>query len=123
VSLLHHFGGDPVRYFFTMSSPALGSIRGGGFGVSVWIGAVAAALLAGLGAISNDVSLRTLGSRWKILQRSNYALIALVLVHTWLFWKVLDRAQVTRTVTVAACAAVLVLQLLGAALTVRRTRA
>lgn len=121
VSLVHHFGGDPVQYFFTTSRPALGSIRSDDFGISVWIGAVATVLLAGLGLISNDASLRKLGRQWKALQRGNYALVVLVLVHTWLFWKVLDRMQGTRFVVVVASVTMLVLQLLGVFVIIRRT--
>src|SRR5262249_24972229 len=49
-------------------------------------GLVAALLLVLLLALSNDLSLRRLGTgRWKALQRLNYALLALVAVHAILF--------------------------------------
>lgn len=119
-SLLHHFGGDPVRYFFT-TSPALSSIRRDTFGDAVWIGLAAALVLVGLAAISNDLSLRKLGRRWKTIQRANYALAVVLFAHTVLFWQELDRNVEIRVVTLFATGAVLVLQLSGVAVVLRST--
>lgn len=52
------------------------------FGFANYTGLVAVLLAAMLLGLSNDVSLRALGTpRWKSLQRWNYALFALVLAH------------------------------------------
>ena len=122
-SVQHHFGGHLVRYFFT-SHVGLSSVRTDTFGKGVWIGLIATVVVLGLTAISNDLALRTLGRRWKALQRTNYALAVLAVVHTVLFWDLLDRSAPIRLATIGLLLAVLVLQASGfAAVLVRRRHA
>jgi sulfoxide reductase heme-binding subunit YedZ len=56
------------------------------FGTASWSGVAATLVIVVLGAVSNDLSLRRLGTgRWKSLQRTNYVLFGLVAVHGLLF--------------------------------------
>jgi sulfoxide reductase heme-binding subunit YedZ len=89
-SLLHS-GGEPaafLRYFFAADgSPLLNS-----FGLGNWTGLAALVIVAGLLALSSDIALRKLkAGPWKWLQRLNYALFALVVLHA-LFYGALLRA-------------------------------
>lgn len=107
-SLQHHFGGSMGRYFFTG-----GSLRRDQFGGGSWTGLVATVVLLGLVAISNDRALRRLGRKWKALQRGNYALVVLALLHSAIFWRVERRAVAVVTMTVVTFALVLALQAAG----------
>jgi sulfoxide reductase heme-binding subunit YedZ len=79
--LFVHFG-DPLKYFFNRDSSHRIPVRHDLFGVTNWIGLAATLLLILLLLISNDVSLRALGSRrWKAWQRWTYWAAALVVVH------------------------------------------
>jgi sulfoxide reductase heme-binding subunit YedZ len=120
LSLTHHFGGNVALYFFAAGHVALASVRRDGFGAGVWSGALATVVLVTLGAISNDRSIRWLGRRWKTVQRLNYFLIAIAMVHTVIFWKLLTRDPNTWSTTVAAAGVVGALQLAG--FVARRTR-
>jgi sulfoxide reductase heme-binding subunit YedZ len=56
------------------------------FGLGNWTGLAALVIVAGLLALSTDGSLRELKARrWKNLQRLNYALFALVVVHAFFY--------------------------------------
>jgi len=86
------------------------------FGLANVIGAIAVVNLVFLTAISSDWALQGLGRRrWKQLQRTNYALVLLVLVHTALFWSILARTRRIEILTVVAVGVVLVLQVRGIA--------
>src|SRR5215213_3216596 len=82
--LMLHERGQILNYFF-MRDP-----RGGLrpllnlFGVSNDIGLIATLILIALLVTSNNLSLRKLkGKRWKLLQRLNYVLFVLVVLHTF----------------------------------------
>jgi DMSO/TMAO reductase YedYZ heme-binding membrane subunit len=63
------------------------------FGLANWTGLAATVIVVGLLAISSDFALRKLKARtWKNLQRLNYVLIALVIVHAF-FYGVLLRTD------------------------------
>jgi len=65
-------------YFFAPNGVPLTNA----FGWGNWTGLAATVIVVGLLAISNDFALRKLKARrWKTLQRLNYALFALVIMH------------------------------------------
>ncbi len=82
-----HMKGDIVRYF--IPDLATGHFISKGvvaFLSANYTGLGATLLLLVLLAISNDVALRTIGvTRWKRIQRLNYLLFALVVVHGILY--------------------------------------
>ena len=73
---------DTLNYFFAPDgSPWLSS-----FGLANWTGLAALVIVTGLLALSTDGSLRELKvRRWKNLQRLNYALFALVVLHAFFY--------------------------------------
>jgi len=74
--------GDPLKYFVYRDTGRALPVRHDLFGFANWSGLAAALLLLLLLLISNDVSLRKLGSRrWKAWQRWTYWAGALVVVH------------------------------------------
>lgn len=91
------------------------------FGISNDIGLVATIVLLLLLALSNDLSLRRLkGKRWKVIQRLNYPLLALALLHT-LGYQLFTGKPAPFTIFVLALALlVLIVQLAGVSLYVRR---
>lgn len=83
-----HFRGDMWKYFFsrvpTPADPL--PLRLDAFGLAVYTGAASALVLGLLLALSNNWSLRKLGTaRWKTLQRWNYAAFGLMAVHGVIF--------------------------------------
>jgi sulfoxide reductase heme-binding subunit YedZ len=73
--------GDPIKYFVHRDGRAM-PIRYDLFGFANWSGLAATLVLLMLLAISNDASLRALGSRrWKRWQRWTYWAAALVVAH------------------------------------------
>lgn len=80
IGLTVHLRGRMWMYFFKALHPL--KIQGGEFGFANYVGAGAALLFLMLVAISNDISLRALGTRrWKSLQRWAYAVVALTVAH------------------------------------------
>ncbi|MBI4539878.1 MAG: ferric reductase-like transmembrane domain-containing protein [Gemmatimonadetes bacterium] len=80
-----HGGGqisDFLNYFVTPNGgPWLNS-----FGLGNWTGLAALVIVVGLLALSSDAALRKLKARpWKSLQRLNYALFALVILHAFFY--------------------------------------
>ncbi len=74
--------GDPLKYFFFRDEARRVPVRYDLFGFANWLGLAATLVLLLLLAISNDISLRTLGSRrWKAWQRWTYWAGALVVAH------------------------------------------
>src|SRR6478735_3687364 len=74
--------GDPLKYFFYRGTGRALPVRYDLFGFANWSGLAATLLLLLLLLISNDVSLRTLGSRrWKAWQRWTYWAGVLIVVH------------------------------------------
>lgn len=72
------FGARVIYYFFEPD----GSPLTNAFGWGNWTGLAATVIVVGLLAISSNFALRKLkAKRWKNLQRLNYALFALVVVH------------------------------------------
>jgi methionine sulfoxide reductase heme-binding subunit len=71
-----------VNYFFL----AGGTPRTNSFGLGNWVGLAALVIVVGLLALSNDRSLRELkAKRWKKLQRLNYVLFGLVVLHAFFY--------------------------------------
>jgi DMSO/TMAO reductase YedYZ heme-binding membrane subunit len=78
--------GDMFRYFIPEGGAGTLSRSTIAFLAANYTGMVATLLLVLLLAISNDVSLRALGpARWKSIQRLNYVLSALVVIHGALY--------------------------------------
>jgi sulfoxide reductase heme-binding subunit YedZ len=84
VSLEVHGSGqirDFLHFFVTNGSPLTNS-----FGWGNWTGLAALVIVAGLLALSSDAVLRKLKAKnWKRLQRLNYVLFALVIVHAFFY--------------------------------------
>jgi methionine sulfoxide reductase heme-binding subunit len=90
VGLNVHLRGHMIDYFI---DPKRGALRIDRFGLANYTGLVAGLLLVMLLALSNDLSLRSLGTpRWKSLQRWNYVAMALTVIHGALFELVEKRA-------------------------------
>jgi sulfoxide reductase heme-binding subunit YedZ len=110
VGLTVHLRGRMWMYFFKKLHPL--RIQANAFGAANYIGLVAALLFVMLVAISNDISLRSLGTaRWKNLQRWTYRAFGLTIAHGILFqtvekrhlsWVILFAASATLTVVVQA---------------------
>lgn len=84
VSLKVHGSGqirDFLHFFVADGSPLRNS-----FGLGNWTGLAGLVIVAGLLALSSDAALRKLKARnWKRLQRLNYVLFALVIVHAFFY--------------------------------------
>ncbi len=79
--LVNH-GGNVLGYF--LADKGQGGLLGTSFGIANYTGLVATLIVLGLAVISSNAALRKLTSRgWKRLQRLNYVLFALVLVHAF----------------------------------------
>jgi methionine sulfoxide reductase heme-binding subunit len=77
-----HFGGKFWKYFLYPDADHRIPVRHDLFGFANWTGLAAALVLVLLLAISNDASLRTLGTkRWKSWQRWTYWAAALTVAH------------------------------------------
>ena len=109
-----HLRGRPWLYYVYGPGEHHHGMRHDLFGLANYTGALGALLLAMLFATSNDFSLRRLGTgKWKQLQRWNYAVFALVAVHSFAFQGVEKQKQLW-VVTAAFCvAAALSLQIAG----------
>ena len=94
------------------------------FGLGNWTGLAALVIVAGLLALSTDRSIRELkAERWKNLQRLNYTLFALVVLHA-IFYGALSRPASPFTVLLLfTVVAVLVGQAVGIRIHRRRTYA
>jgi sulfoxide reductase heme-binding subunit YedZ len=78
-----HFTGHMLTYFLYMDTGHVVPVRHDLFGFANWTGLAATLLIVVLLVISNDISLRSLGTRrWKAWQRSTYWMAALVVAHT-----------------------------------------
>lgn len=110
--LQSHFGGQVARYFFSNQVGRDPSALL--FVTTNWIGAAATLILLGLLLLSNDRSLRGLGTRrWKSLQRLAYPLAALTILHTFGYQLVENRGGTAIVLTGAVAAAVTAVQLVG----------
>jgi sulfoxide reductase heme-binding subunit YedZ len=105
-----------VIYFFADGVPRVNS-----FGLGNWTGLAALVIVAGLLALSNDRSLRELkAKRWKNLQRTNYALFALVVLHAFFYGALLRTTSPFTLLLIGTVIAVLVGQAVGILLYRRR---
>jgi sulfoxide reductase heme-binding subunit YedZ len=83
-SLLHS-GGQLSAFLNYFVAPDGGPLLNS-FGLGNWTGLAATVMVVGLLAISSDFALRKLkAGPWKWLQRLNYALFALVILHAFLY--------------------------------------
>ncbi|MDQ3785677.1 MAG: hypothetical protein M3422_00345, partial [Actinomycetota bacterium] len=99
-----------VRYFFA----ADGAPRMNSFGLANWTGLAALVIVAGLLALSTDRSLRELKARrWKNLQRLNYALFALVVLHAFFYGALLRMTYSFTVVLIVTVIAVFAGQTVG----------
>ena len=99
VGLFVHGPPAPIvkRILFYFFAPD-GSPLTNAFGWGNWTGLVATVLVVGLLAISSDLALRKLkAKRWKNLQRLNYALFILVILHA-IFYGALLRVTSISTI-------------------------
>jgi len=107
-----HSGGSislMLEYFVVDSSPLLNS-----FGLGNWTGLAATVVVTGLLALSNDFALRKLkAKRWKTLQRFNYALFALVVLHAFFYGALLRVTSPYTLLLILTVIAVLVGQAIG----------
>lgn len=123
VGLTVHFPGRMWRYFFDQppSFSAAPHLRLDAFGAANHTGLASALVLILLLALSNDRSLRALGtSRWKGLQRWNYLAFALMAVHGGVYQALQSRAAPGVGVFVVVLATVVAAQLAGFTATRRR---
>lgn len=109
-----HLRGRPWLYYVYGPTEHHHGIRHDLFGLANYTGALGVLLLATLFATSNDLSLRRFGTRkWKQLQRWNYAVFALVAVHSFAFQGV-EKQKAQWVMTAVVCvAAALVVQIAG----------
>ena len=109
-----HLRGRPWLYYIYGPTEHHHGMRHDLFGLANYTGALGTLLLILLLATSNDFSLRRFGARgWKKLQRWNYAVFALVAVHSFAFQGV-ETQKVQWVITVAMCVlAALALQIAG----------
>lgn len=110
VGLNVHLRGRPWLYFMNERHHP----QGGVFGLANDLGLVAALLFIMLLAISNDLSLRRLGSKkWKSLQRWTYIAIGLTAAHAIAYQDVEKRTLDFRLTVYAVLLAILALQIAG----------
>lgn len=121
VGLTVHLRGRMWMYFFKRLHPL--AIQNTQFGAANYIGLVSALLFILLLVISNDLSLRSLGTRrWKSLQRWTYIAAILAVVHGVLFQLVEKRHLPWVIVFAAIIAIALAIQAVGYLFRRRRAR-
>jgi len=110
IGLNVHLRGRPWLYFVDQH----GKLRGDLFGFSNYTGAIAVLLFLLLLAISNDLSLRRLGTqRWKSLQRWTYAAAALTFIHGVAYQHIEKRYLAFEAVVWATMVGVCTVQIVG----------
>lgn len=98
-----------------------GSALTNSFGLGNWTGLAAVVIVLGLLATSSDVALRKLKARpWKWLQRLNYALFALVILHAFFYGALLRMTSPFTLLLILSVMAVFVGQAVGVWLWRRR---
>src|SRR4051794_29914778 len=108
-SIIEYFTGDSVSGF-------------GLFEIGNVVGLVATLIMVALLITSNQISLKLLkGKRWKLLQRFNYLLILLTVVHTFALQSVNLRESFFFLGTIVLSVAVVVVQAFGIVTTLRRS--
>jgi sulfoxide reductase heme-binding subunit YedZ len=114
IGLLVHFRGDPLQYFFYRTPTGIGSLRHDIFGAANYVGLVATLVALILLAISNNLSMHTLGAaRWKSIQRWNYAGAILVVAHGLLYQAIEKRIPAFVVSLLIVAVATTIVQLLG----------
>jgi methionine sulfoxide reductase heme-binding subunit len=110
--LQSHMGGQILKYFSLAGQPL--TRDGLIFMTANWLGLVATLILAGLLVLSNNWSLRGLGTRrWKFWQRFTYVLFVLTILHTVGYHVLEERSRRVVLLTLVAVAVVLIVQGLG----------
>src|SRR5919106_48855 len=108
--------GDFLHFFVVDGDPLTNS-----FGWGNWTGLAALVTVAGLLALSSDAVLRKLKARnWKLLQRLNYVLFALVIVHAFFYGALLRETSPYTILLGLVVIAVVAGQLIGVWLYRRR---
>jgi sulfoxide reductase heme-binding subunit YedZ len=109
-----HLRGRPWLYYVYGPGEHRHGMRHDLFGLANYSGALGVLLLATLFATSNELSLKRFGARkWKQLQRWNYAVFALVAVHSIAF-QMVEKQKQPWVITVSICiAAALIVQIAG----------
>jgi len=116
-SLQLYNNGDILSYFFARESQPDATL----FSLSNFVGLVATLVLVVLLVTSNQLSLRWLkGKRWKLVQRFNYPLAALVLLHTFGYQVLNQRESVFSLSVIVLSLFVLVVQLGGMVIFIKR---
>jgi sulfoxide reductase heme-binding subunit YedZ len=107
---------DFLNFFVAHGSPLRNS-----FGLGNWTGLAALVIVAGLLALSSDAALRRLKAKnWKRLQRLNYVLFALVVVHAFFYGALLRETSPYTILLGLSVVAVVVGQVVGVWLFRRR---
>lgn len=118
-----HLGGDILLYFFRRTGSGGYGPQLNLFGLSNYVGLAGTILLVALLVLSNDISLRKLrGPKWKLLQRSNYVVFGLVVLHMLGYQSVIAREAAIRDFSYIVVLAALLVQALGIALYRARNR-
>ena len=110
-----HLRGKPWLYYvYAQKEHRSFPLRHDLFGFSNYTGAVSCLLIIMLLAMSNDIALRSLGTkRWKSLQRWNYLTFALAAAHA-IGYQMTEKQHPPFVLTITACVAItLGLQTLG----------
>lgn len=117
------FQGQILFFFFAPTDDGGIRLLLNRFGIANWLGAAATLILIVLLITSNTLSLRLLkGKRWKLLQRFNYALAVLALIHTLLFQGNGQRQSIFMNVVLLTSLTVIVIQWYGSNLYRARRR-
>jgi sulfoxide reductase heme-binding subunit YedZ len=99
----------PSFFFASDGSPLVNS-----FGLGNWTGLAATVIVVGLLALSSDVALRKLKAKpWKRIQRLNYAIFALVVVHAFFYGALLRTESSYTRLLLASVIAVFLGQVIG----------
>lgn len=114
VGLQVHMSGNIWEYFFYPPAPQRLLVRFDPFGLANYTGLGMTLILAVLLILSNDASLRWLGTkRWKMVHRSAYVAFGLVVGHGALYQLMEKRSLPFVTLFVTLAVAVAILQLAG----------
>jgi sulfoxide reductase heme-binding subunit YedZ len=106
--------GDILSYFFSKKSDGYTLPQADFFSLSNYTGLVATLILLVLLVTSNQLSLRWLkGKPWKFIQRFNYPLFALVIIHTFGYQVLQLRENIFTYSVIFLSMAVLITQLIG----------
>ena len=110
-----HMGGKIWPYFFPGPEARFNfPLRLDWFGLTNYMGLVATVILVMLLCLSNNASIRALGgTRWKFLQRWNYAAAVLTIFHAWVYQFIESRYVVYVVVLTIMALVVFSLQLAG----------